>query len=332
MTDGMFTRPYTNLRLDSIATAEGQCQTMVPQCTVGGGCICVPDLVYERTVNHIYAWVDVINQWQNGTFNIGNIFGKNPNGSGAFWHVLDSTQPNSTGPINYMVASAGSYHLHFQANINTTPCNMLPATTLIFDLMVNVRTTLHKDERTNGTQIGAVRLLSGQGFYHYWGDDTAPNYIDDYGGAESSVGLVKKVGTLWYQNHANQPFGVGDISRQNGGQFLNAITGLPDHAEHWNGLDVDVRYVGKDNYVGPLDLANTNQLTNVYDRTKTIELMNLFATNASLYRIIVDPNAGISSADVPGATIVIDDVQRKHHHHFHVSLNDPDGPNSNNCD
>lgn len=54
----------------------------------------------------------------------------------------------------------------------------------------------------------------------------------------------------------------------------------------------------------------------------TIELLNLFAANASLYRIIVDPNAGISSADVPDVTILVDGTG-KHHHHFHVSPIDP---------
>src|SRR5262245_11149506 len=127
VTDGMFVRTYTTLRLDAIATAAGQCQVMLPNCTVGG-CVGVPGAIQERTINHIYAWADVVSQYLNGTFNAGNIFGKYPNGTTAFWHVLDSTQPDSTGPLTYGTGSAGSYHLHFQANINTTSaCNILPS-------------------------------------------------------------------------------------------------------------------------------------------------------------------------------------------------------------
>ena len=110
---------------------------------------------------------------------------------------------------------------------------------------------------------------------------------------------------------------------------------FPPHTCHQNGLDIDVRYVGKEitpgnNYEGPIDLMNTSDLTNLYDRSRTIELLNLFAANESLDRIIVDPNAGISSADVPNTMINID-ASGGHRHHFHVSLNDPDGSNTNNC-
>ena len=168
VTDGMYVRTYTTLRLDAIATAFGQCQVMVMDCV--GGCHCIPGPLQERTINHIYAWVDVVSQYMNGTYNVGNIFGKYPNGTTAFWQVLDSTQPNSTGPLTYGTGSAGSYLLHFQANINTTNCNILPSITPITDVMVYARTTLHMGQRTAGSLIGATNLPnSGTGYYHYWG-------------------------------------------------------------------------------------------------------------------------------------------------------------------
>jgi murein endopeptidase len=193
--------------------------------------------------------------------------------------------------------------------------------------MINVRTTLHMGSRTQGSLIGATNLPDvGTGYYHFLGNDSLNT--DDWGGAEAMNKLIPTVGAQWYQNHPTPRIGVGDISRQNGGQFL-------PHSEHQNGLDVDIRYVGKEtspgvNYEGPINLTNTNDLTNLYDRTRTVELLNLFAANASIYRIIVHPNAGISSADVPGVNIVVD-TQTGHADHFHLSLIDPDGPDNNTC-
>lgn len=334
VTDGMYVRPSTTLRLDAIATAYGQCQIVVMDCT-GASCVCVPSsTIYERVLGHIYSWVDITSQYQNGTFAVGRVYGKGPNGTTAFLHVLDTTQPNTTGPLSFRIPYPGEYSLHFQGNINTTPCNILPNVTPQVDIMVHARTTLHRGERTNGSLIGAASLPdSGPGYYHYLGNDQVDK--DDWGGVESTKRLIETVGIQWAQNHPTPRFGYGDISRQNGGPFLNPQTGAPEHIEHQNGLDFDVRYVGKEvtpgnNYEGPINLMDAYDLTNRYDRARTIELLNLLAVNASLYRIIVDPNAGISSVDVPNTRIDID-TTGGHRHHFHVSLNDPDGPDTNNC-
>lgn len=80
------------------------------------------------------------------------------------------------------------------------------------------------------------------------------------GGEQSQqTDSFKQVGTQWNQNHPTPRIGIGDISRQAGGSFS-------PHTEHQNGLDFDVRYVGKNGYQGPLDLAITNDLVNIYDR------------------------------------------------------------------
>lgn len=320
VTDGKYVRPFTTMRLDAIATASGQCQLVFAD----DRGVCVPSAhTQERTINHIYSWVDITSQYLNGTYEVGNVFD-----STGFGHVLDTTASTSTGPMTFGIGSPGEYFLHFQANINMTVCNILPGTTPTVDIMVHARTTFHKGQRINGSLVGATNLLnSGVGYYHFWGSD--PLETDDWGGAESTNQLIQTVGAQWFQSHPTPQIGIGDISRENGGPFRNLTTYALEHDEHQNGLDFDVRYVGKNGYQGPLDLSKANDFSN-YDKALTIELLNRFATNASLYRFIVDPKAGISSADVPGVTILID-KKGKHRHHFHVSLVDPDGPDSNNC-
>lgn len=318
VTDGMFVRSYTTLRLDSIATAFGQCQTMLPACTVAG-CTCVPGSVYERLIGRTLVWADVTSEYLNGMFSIGTVYGKNPDGSTAFFHVLDSMQSNSTGPVEYLVSSAGEYLLHFQANINTTLCNILPAETPKFDMMVHVRTSLHRGERSNGSLVGGVNLLDpGTGYYQEPGTDT--KNTDDWGGAEAAISLIQTVATQWSQSHPTPRIGILDISSEMGGPFF-------PHSEHQNGLDIDVRYVRNDGAELGVNLSIQNQKKK-YSKALTIDLLRKFAANGSLYRILVSPLSGISSADVPGVNIV---QTSGHDDHFHVSLVDPDGPDTNNC-
>ena len=159
----------------------------------------------------------------------------------------------------------------------------------------------------------------GPGYYQERGTDT--KNTDDWGGAEAAIRLIQAVGNRWFQSHPTPHIGILDISRSLGGSF-------PPHSEHQNGLDIDVRYVRNDGQDGPLDLADPNQMQNLYSRALTIELLNLFAANGELYRILLSPLSNITSADVPGATIV---QTSGHDNHFHVSLVDPDGTDTNNC-
>lgn len=314
VTDGKYVRVnnITTLRLDAIATANGQCQLVFP----GDGGVCVPSAyMQERTINHIYSWVDITSQFINGTYDVGNVFD-----STGFGHVLDTTAPTSTGPMSFGIGSPGEYFLHFQANINMTSCNILPGTTPTVDIMVHARTTFHQGQRTNGSLIGATKLpSSGTGYYHFLGND-APD-TDNWGGAESTNQLIQTVGAQWFQSHPMPQIGIGDISRVNGGPFS-------PHDEHQNGLDFDVRYVRKNGIADSLNLAVKSQKKNWYDKTLTIELLRKFAANGSLYRILVSPLSEITSADVPGVSIV---QVSGHDDHFHVSLVDPDGPDTNNC-
>ncbi|MBH0178741.1 MAG: hypothetical protein HP491_12960 [Nitrospira sp.] len=321
VTDGKYVRPFTTVRLDAIATASGQCQLVFAD----DRGVCVPSAhTQERTINHIYSWVDITSQYLNGTYEVGNVFD-----STGFGHVLDTTASTSTGPMTFGIGSPGEYFLHFQANINMTVCNILPGTTPTVDIMVHARTTFHKGQRTNGSLVGATNLLnSGVGYYHFWGTDP-PTDKDDWGGAESTIQLIQTVGAQWFQSHPTPQIGIGDISRENGGPFWHLTTNVLEHDEHQNGLDFDVRYVRNDGKDLGLDLSVPNQ-KKLYSKVLTLELLRLFAANGSLSRIIVDPNAGILSADVPGVTILVD-KKGTHRDHFHVSLVDPDGPDSNNC-
>lgn len=139
-------------------------------------------------------------------------------GTTAFLHVLDSTQAKSTGPVRYAPASSGEY-LHYQANINTTNCNMLPATTPTYDTLVHVRMTLHRGERTNGSLIGGMTLPDqGAGCYHPYAPGERLN-SDDWGGAESTNRLIQTVGSLWCQNHPKPRIAIIDISLKGGGYF-----------------------------------------------------------------------------------------------------------------
>src|SRR5919106_504879 len=67
-------------------------------------------------------------------------------------------QRNSTGPISFATGSPGSYALHFQANINTTNCNILPSVTPIANITLYARTTLHRGQRYSGTLVGGWSL------------------------------------------------------------------------------------------------------------------------------------------------------------------------------
>jgi murein endopeptidase len=182
-------------------------------------------------------------------------------------------------------------------------------------MTIYARSTLHRGQRSSGSLVGGWNLPNqGTGYYHDPVND-APD-TDDFGGRESTIRLIEIVGAQWTPNPR---FGVLDISRQFGGSFQ------PDHTEHQNGLDIDVRYVRNDGQEGRVNVANQQ---NLYSRDLTIQLMNLFATNGTLYRILVSPQANITSADVPGANIVAMDG---HDDHFHVSLVDPDGADNNTC-
>jgi murein endopeptidase len=325
--NGMFVKNFTSLRLDGMATAQGQCQTMVPDCS-GGGCVCIPSFVYDRNIAKIDVWADIVSQYLNGSYFLGGIFGKNPNGSLGFFHVLDSTQPNSTGPVSYMTPGSGSHLIHFQGSIDATVCNMLPNVTPVADVMVYSRSTLHKGQYNNGYLDGGTTLypLAGPGYVYYPGDTQIPG-SDTYGSPDWAHRTIKEVGALWYAAHPSAaPLQTGDISKVGGGPWLSEHPG----GSHQNGLNIDMRYVRTDAKAESLNLLTE---ASFYDKALTVELINLWISTGRVQSLIVHPASQITAGDVPGATLSIETPSSnpKHHNHIHLRLKDEDGPDSNNC-
>jgi len=326
MNNGMFVKNFTSLRLDGMATAQGQCQTMVPDCS-GGGCVCIPSFVYERNIAKIDVWADIVSQYLNGSYFLGSIFGKNPNGSLGFFHVLDSTQPNSTGPVGYMTGGSSSNLIHFQGSIDATVCNMLPNVTPVADVMVYSRSTLHKGQVNSGSLDGGTSMypLSGPG-YLYYSAGTIPQGSDTYGSPDWAHKTIIEIGLLWQTAHPNGPdFQYGDISQAGGGWWSAHPQGT-----HQNGLNIDMRYVRNDGANGQLNLITNPTL---YDKALPVELLNMLVATGRVQKINIHQSSQITASDVPGVTLVFDNPSNPavHHDHIHLQLFDEDGPDSNNC-
>ena len=130
---------WTNIDINGVATALGQCIGMAWSCQQSP-CVCTETgAVYERTVNHISVYVDIsTNSSLNGTYFVGNVYGKNPNGTTAFFHVLDTNAGNSSGPVHFTLAYPGTYTFRIKAIINKTPCNIEPGQTNEISITMNV--------------------------------------------------------------------------------------------------------------------------------------------------------------------------------------------------
>ena len=137
--EGGFVPRYTRLRVDSIATAYGQCITQMLQCNPYPNCSCVNNTTFDRTVNHIDIWLEMNTAAWSGTLNVGSVTGRNPDGTTAHFHELDSQASNSTGPVYSDLTYPGTYTFKFQASINSGVCSGMPTTTEVFSITVNVR-------------------------------------------------------------------------------------------------------------------------------------------------------------------------------------------------
>jgi RHS repeat-associated protein len=128
----------TWIEINAVATALGQCIGMGWDCQESP-CVCTETgTVYERTVNHIGVYVDISSTGLNGTYFVGDVYGMNPNGTTAFFHVLDTSAANSTGPLSFLLSYPGTYTFRIKAIINTTPCDIQPNQTNEISITVNV--------------------------------------------------------------------------------------------------------------------------------------------------------------------------------------------------
>lgn len=162
---------------------------------------------------------------------------------------------------------------------------------------------------------------NGTGYYHHPGSDTlpggAPAHTDDWG-VLALLNTVEAAARCWDQA-ARRRTGILDLSLQAGDSF-------PQHAEHRNGLDVDVRYVrrgGQAQDTFGLDLeANPNDL----DTNATRTLWNCFVESPRVEFIIIDgPYFQFFILPHPKLRFDRDTVDRVHRNHFHVRILDPDG-------
>jgi hypothetical protein len=132
---------------------------------------------------------------------------------------------------------------------------------------------------------------------------------------------IRQIGEAWAETH-DYDFEVGRISQHGGGSVTPEGTTV-EGSSHRNGLDVDVRYLHKDELgvnVGGRYEFGTHPIGE-FDKEATIELINLFKDQGAIL-IIVDSRSGI-----PAAGKVIHDppppAPRTHDDHFHVRFDYP---------
>lgn len=214
---------------------------------------------------------------------------------------------------------------------------------------------------SNGQLIKGLRIPNNsKGYYQHKGGDVKVN-TDNYALPEV-LNKIEKVGKRWADLHpdltplkanlftaGNQDnlytedgrpqvngirIGTGDFSRASGGPFykldingniVNDDDGAPiiEHNSHQNGLDVDVRYVKKDNTEGGVKVTES-----AYDRFLSNELVNLFLNEGGAVKVIVDYQSSITS-DLYATNIIYDnndDGRRDHIDHFHVAFANPNAP------
>ncbi|HYU10086.1 MAG TPA: penicillin-insensitive murein endopeptidase [Gemmatimonadales bacterium] len=185
---------------------------------------------------------------------------------------------------------------------------------------------------TDGTLYSGINLRDSRvGYTHY--DACDGTDVDDWGTGHL-VRLIEATGRAW----VTQPFivdmQVGDMSRKFGGEFPGQ-PGVPGcetgHAYHQQGVDVDVRYVRKDGFAGPLDIC---QDPANYDTVATSWLIQSFLdaeiqsnANARIDSIFVDmPCWGLPDTTTDGEQFIFH--SDGHKNHFHVRIRDPDGPSN----
>jgi len=138
---------------------------------------------------------------------------------------------------------------------------------------------------------------SGTGFVTF---NRGPNGKFQFG-QQSTINATLAVGSTWNENHSQQPFSVGHISKKGGGNFD------PPHKSHKLGVDIDVR---------PLRLDGENQEVTIsdssFDQPSTAELIALWWKKAPVQLILFNDPKVIAA----GNSRFFDN----HHNHFHVRL------------
>lgn len=151
ISDGSTIPGYTFIKIHSRAESGGRCFMRV---RLEG--ICVRNGVYwDRTINHTSVYADIVSTGLNGHYFIGNVYGKNPNGTTADWQLLDTHNSDSSGPNITMVSYPGSYAYTITAYINTTPCDIQPDQTDV----VTITLYVSSDDEEEAALVKAPRRL-----------------------------------------------------------------------------------------------------------------------------------------------------------------------------
>jgi RHS repeat-associated protein len=205
VTNGMVVPAGTQLRLDAVAESQGSCIGRAP--CGNEPCDCKDSgFIYERTINHTDIWADISTATSlNGSYMIGYVVGKHPNGTTADWHVLDTTASNSSGPAYETLFYPGTYHFHFRAVINTTPCEIMPDRTEMITITVHVR---DKGDDWNGgptdcnSNVGEPINVTNGNMYIQQTDYSLPGVGEENGlrvtRTYNSYGQEKRTGLFGY--------------------------------------------------------------------------------------------------------------------------------------
>jgi len=193
-----------------------------------------------------------------------------------------------------------------------------------------------------GTAYKAINLPDSDranGYYHYYQWYDSPNTND--WGTLSLIKTIEFTSRIWNSTLEScwdyrrtrgvwaPRFGAGDLSQGSlaaapfmGGPWFNN-QGVPRHTSHQNGLDVDFRYLRLNGDNTPLNLASPDSV--FYDADATVDLGSCLLAAGNVQYIFIDTiYAHVSRRGLE--SVVVHDTT--HRDHFHVRINDPDGPNN----
>lgn len=118
-------------------------------------------------------------------------------------------------------------------------------------------------------------------------------------GTAKTIAAIKAVGGAWIILHPNNPIGIGDISKEEGGQ-------ISGHASHRKGIDLDVRPLRNDGQRKRVTIHDA-----AYSRDLTERLIKAFVNNGVLK---------VTHIFFNDSAIDVSPVQQwpNHDNHFHV--------------
>jgi len=121
-------------------------------------------------------------------------------------------------------------------------------------------------------------------------------------GIAQTIQVLTEFGTIWASRHSGPRVGIGDISKQGGGQ-------ISGHVSHRKGIDVDIRPLRNDGQEQPVTIHQ-----DAYSQALTQELVDLMDANPVLSVQFVFFN----DPDIQGAQ-----HEANHDNHLHIRFHLP---------